>query len=163
MDESHMMLNEDNETQRSMYMNTIPFTPSPRTRTRTRKTNHNDDSCQNSGYICMDTEGYSQSWTGKRELYEMLRIYHNKIWQVRPWAKSDPLPALVHNLFWGDTATPTYLRMDMVAFALQVELSIANKDHMACWDFPGSPYWDFPGSPLVKTLPFHCKGHGFDP
>ena len=25
--------------------------------------------------------------------------------------------------------------MDMAAFALQVELSIANKDHMACWDF----------------------------
>lgn len=59
MDESHMMLNDDNETPRSTYMNTIPFTPSPRT--RTRKTNHNNDSCQNSGYICMDTEGYSQS------------------------------------------------------------------------------------------------------
>lgn len=63
MDESHMMLNKENETQRNIYMNTIPFTPSP----RTRKTNCNDDSCQNSGYscqnsgyICMDTEGYSQ-------------------------------------------------------------------------------------------------------
>ena len=153
MGESHMMLNEDNETQRNMYMNTIPFTPSPRT--RTRKTKHNGDSCQNSGYTCMDTEGYSQSWTGNRELYGMQRTHHNKIWQVRPWAKSDPLPALVHNLFWGDTATPTYLHTDMVAFALQVELSTANKDYMACWDFPGSP--------LVKTLPFHCKGHGFDP
>ena len=49
----------------------------------------------------------------------MLGIYHNKIWQIRPWAKSDPLPALVNSLFWGDTATPTYLHMYMVAFALQ--------------------------------------------
>ena len=23
--------------------------------------------------------------------------------------------------------------------------------------------WDFPGSPVVKTLPFQCNGHGFDP
>ena len=22
---------------------------------------------------------------------------------------------------------------------------------------------DFPGSPVVKTPPFHCRGHGFDP
>ena len=22
---------------------------------------------------------------------------------------------------------------------------------------------DFPGSPVVKTLSFHCRGHGFDP
>ena len=22
---------------------------------------------------------------------------------------------------------------------------------------------DFPGSPVVKTLRFHCRGHGFDP
>ena len=22
---------------------------------------------------------------------------------------------------------------------------------------------DFPGSPVVKTLCFHCTGHGFDP
>lgn len=34
-DESHMMLNEENETQRNMYMNTIPFTPSPRTKKQT--------------------------------------------------------------------------------------------------------------------------------
>ena len=24
------------------------------------------------------------------------------------------------------------------------------------------PSWDFPGSPVVKTLSFHCKGHGFN-
>ena len=24
-------------------------------------------------------------------------------------------------------------------------------------------YWDFPGDPVVKTLCFHCRGHGFDP
>ena len=22
---------------------------------------------------------------------------------------------------------------------------------------------DFPGGPVVKTLRFHCRGHGFDP
>ena len=22
---------------------------------------------------------------------------------------------------------------------------------------------DFPGDPVVKTLPFHCRGCGFDP
>ena len=23
--------------------------------------------------------------------------------------------------------------------------------------------WDFPGGPVIKTLPFHLRGHGFDP
>ena len=23
--------------------------------------------------------------------------------------------------------------------------------------------WEFPGVPLVRTLPFHCRGHGFSP
>ena len=23
--------------------------------------------------------------------------------------------------------------------------------------------WDFPSGPEVKTLGFHCRGHGFDP
>ena len=23
--------------------------------------------------------------------------------------------------------------------------------------------WDFPGGPVVKTLRFHCGGHGFNP
>ena len=24
-------------------------------------------------------------------------------------------------------------------------------------------YWNFPGGPVVRTLHFHCKGHGFNP
>ena len=42
------------ETQRNTY-SMIPFTPSP----RTGKTNI-DDRCQNSGYLWMECEGYSQ-------------------------------------------------------------------------------------------------------
>ena len=27
----------------------------------------------------------------------------------------------------------------------------------------GSPHWEFPGSPVVRTLSFHCGGHGLEP
>ena len=29
--------------------------------------------------------------------------------------------------------------------------------------FRNAGFGDFPGGPVVKTLCFHCKGHGFDP
>lgn len=56
----------------------IPFTPSP----RTGKTNI-DDRCQNSGYLWMDGEGYSQLRKDTRELCEVPGISHNKIQQAK--------------------------------------------------------------------------------
>ena len=38
--------------------------------------------------------------------------------------------------------------------------------HAKIMDVNDSLKWrnrEFPGSPVVRTLRFHCKGHGFDP
>lgn len=39
----------------------------------------------------------------------------------------------------------------VVCLYLSMDLSLS------AWQF-----WDFPGCPVVRALPFHCRGHGFD-
>ena len=39
---------------------------------------------------------------------------------------------------------------------------IVKKDVKKTW-FNISDPWDIPRGPVVKTPPFHCRGHGFDP
>ena len=43
-----------------------------------------------------------------------------------------------------------------------LSFSVAGKGldfYMKCWQL----IRDFPGGPVVRTLRFHCRGHGFDP
>ena len=46
---------------------------------------------------------------------------------------------------------------------------VVNENHIShCWrkgvtNKERGKARDFPGSPVVKTLSFHCRGHGFDP
>ena len=51
-----------------------------------------------------------------------------------------------------------------MTFRIDVDVTtvVLNRLFLPC-AYIKSPTWEFSGSPVVRTLQFHCRGHGFDP